>query len=139
MEKEFIMIKPNAITRGLLGEIISRIEGKGLKIIGLKMMQVSRENAEAQYAVHKRKHFYNGLIKYTTSGPVAALVVEAEHAVKITRKLIGPTDPEEAPPGTIRGDFALELLHNVIHASDSPENAILEYSIYFREEDFIRY
>ncbi len=139
MEREFIMIKPNAIKRGLLGEIISRIEGKGLKIITLKMLKVKREQAERQYSVHKGKHFYNGLIEYTTSGPVAAMVVEAEHAVKVTRRLIGPTDPEEAPPGTIRGDYALEILRNVIHASDSPENARNEYQIYFTEEDFIKY
>lgn len=139
MEREFIMIKPNAITRGLLGEIISRIEGKGLKIIGMKLLQVSREQAEVQYGVHKGKPFYNGLIEYTTSGPVAAMVVEAEHAVKVTRRLIGPTDPEEAPPGTIRGDYALEVLRNVIHAGDSPENARCEYQIYFSEEDFIHY
>ena len=139
MEREFIMIKPNAIKRGLLGEIISRIEGKGLKIITLKMLRVKREQAERQYSVHKGKHFYNGLIAYTTSGPVAAMVVEAEHAVKVTRRLIGPTDPEEAPPGTIRGDYALEILRNVIHASDSPENARNEYQIYFTEEDFIKY
>jgi nucleoside-diphosphate kinase len=139
MEREFIMIKPNAIKRGLLGEIISRIEGKGLKIITLKMLRVKREQAERQYSIHKGKHFYNGLIEYTTSGPVAAMVVEAEHAVKVTRRLIGPTDPEEAPPGTIRGDYALEILRNVIHASDSPENARNEYQIYFTEEDFIKY
>jgi nucleoside-diphosphate kinase len=110
-----------------------------LKIIGMKMMRVTREKAERQYAVHKDKPFYRGLIDYTTSGPVAAMVVEAEHAVKVTRRLIGPTDPEEAPPGTIRGDYALEVLRNVIHASDSPENAEMEYKIYFSEEDFINY
>lgn len=139
MEREFVMIKPNAIKRGLLGEIISRIEGKGLKIIGMKMMRVRKEQAERQYSVHEGKIFYEGLIQYTTSGPVAAMVVEAEHAVKVTRRLIGPTDPEEAPPGTIRGDYALEVLRNVIHASDSPENARVEYAIYFNEEDFIKY
>ena len=139
MEREFIMVKPNAIKRRLFGEIVSRIEGKGLKIIGLKMMRIRREQAEREYAIHKGKPFYDGLIEYTTSGPVAAMVVEADSAVTVTRKLIGATDPAEALPGTIRGDFALEVLRNVIHASDSPENARTEYEIYFTEKDFIKY
>lgn len=139
MEREFIMVKPNAISRGLLGEIISRIEEKGLKIIGMKLLRISREEAERQYADHRRKPFFKPLIDYTTSGPVVAMVVEAEHAVKVTRRLIGATDPEEALPGTIRGDFALEVLKNVIHSSDSAENALREYRIYFTEEEFIHY
>ncbi len=139
MEREFIMVKPGALARGLLGEIISRIEAKGIRIIGMKMIDVPREKAEKQYAVHEGQPYHKRLIEYMTSGPVVAMVVEAEHAVKVIRKLVGKTDPTEAAPGTIRGDYAMISLHNCIHASDSPENAQMEYTIYFDEEEFVRY
>jgi len=139
MEREFIMIKPDGVQRGLIGDVIKRIERVGLKIIGLKMLQLTKKMAEEHYAIHKGKSFYEGLIEYITSGPVVAMVVEGKNAVKLTRKIVGATDPVDAQPGTIRGDFALEIGRNIIHAGDSPENAKIEYSIYFDEEEFVQY
>jgi len=133
------MIKPDGVQRGLVGEVIKRIENVGLKIIAMKMLHVSISQAKEHYAVHKGKPFYDGLIKYITSGPVVAMVVEGKDAVKVTRKIVGSTNPLDASPGTIRGDFALEIGRNIIHAADSPENAIKEYSIYFSDEDFVDY
>ena len=139
MEREFIMVKPDGVQRGLIGEVISRIEKVGLKIIAMKMIKVTMEQAEKHYAIHVGKPFYNGLLEYITCGPVIAMVVEGKDAVKITRKLVGATNPAEAEPGSIRGDYALEIGRNIIHAGDSPENAITEYSIYFTEEEMTTY
>ncbi|MHA2357580.1 MAG: nucleoside-diphosphate kinase [Candidatus Heimdallarchaeaceae archaeon] len=139
MEREFIMIKPDGVQRGLIGEVIQRIERVGFKIIGMKMIQVSMEQAKEHYAIHEGKPFYEGLLEYITSGPVVAMVVEGKEAVKITRKIVGATDPVNAEPGSIRGDYALEIGRNIIHAADSPENAIAEYKIYFKEEEFLNY
>ena len=139
MEREFIMIKPDGMQRGLAGEVISRIEKVGFKIIGLKLIQVSMKQAEEHYAIHKGKPFYDGLLQYITSGPVIAMVVEGKDAVKVTRKIVGATNPVDAEPGSIRGDYALEIGRNIIHAGDSPENAIIEYKIYFNEEEFLNY
>ncbi|MHA1302443.1 MAG: nucleoside-diphosphate kinase [Candidatus Heimdallarchaeaceae archaeon] len=139
MEREFVMIKPDGVQRGLVGEVISRIEQVGLKIIGLKMLQLSKEMAEEHYQVHKGKPFYEGLIEYITSGPVVAMVVEGKEAVKLTRKLVGATNPIDAVPGSIRGDYAIDIGRNIIHAGDSPENAEIEYKIYFSEEEFVQY
>lgn len=139
MEREFIMIKPDGMQRGLAGEVISRIEKVGFKIIGLKLIQVSMKQAEEHYAIHKGKPFYDGLLQYITSGPVIAMVVEGKDAVKVTRKIVGATNPVDAEPGSIRGDYALEIGRNIIHAGDSPENAIIEYKIYFDEEEFLNY
>ena len=139
MEREFIMIKPDGVQRGLVGEILSRIEKVGLKIVALKMLHVSSAQAEKQYGIHKGKPFYHGLLRYITMGPVVAMVVEGKYAVKITRKMVGATNPVEAKPGTIRGDYGLETGRNLIHAGDSPENAKKEYSIYFDENEFINY
>ncbi len=134
-ERTFVMIKPDGVRRGLIGEIISRIERKGLKIVAMKMVKMSREKAEELYAEHKGKHFFEELISYVTSGPVVAMVVEGESAVSVMRKLIGPTDGREAPPGTIRGDFALSKSENVIHASDSVEKAEREIKVLFSDEE----
>ena len=139
VQRTFVMIKPDGVMRGLIGEVISRIERKGLRIVAMKMKKISREEAERQYAVHKGKPFYEGLIKYVTSGPVVLMVVEGENAVEIVRRLIGPTNGAEAPPGTIRGDFSLNISRNVVHASDSVENAKYEMSIYFKEEEILEY
>jgi nucleoside-diphosphate kinase len=133
------MIKPDGIQRGLVGQIISRFEEAGLKIIGLKMFMVSRKQAERQYAVHKGKSFYEGLIKYITSGPVIAFVVEGKDSVNHVRRIIGATNPADARPGSIRGDFALEIGRNVIHAGDSPKNAVKEYRIYFDDSELVGY
>lgn len=133
------MIKPDGIQRGLAGEVISRLEKAGLKIIAIKILEVSREQAERHYAIHRGKTFYEELIQFITSSPVLAMVVEGRDAVKHTRRLVGATNPIDATPGSIRGDFALEIGRNVVHAADSTENAQKEYKIYFEEKELIRY
>ena len=133
------MIKPDGFQRGLVGEVISRLEKSGLKIIAIKILEVSREQAERHYAIHKGKTFYEGLIKFITSGPVLAMVVEGRDAIKHTRRLVGATNPIDATPGSIRGDFALEIGRNVVHAADSTENAQKEYKIYFDEKELVSY
>ena len=133
------MIKPDGVQRGLMGEVISRLEKTGLKIIAIKILKVSQEQAERQYAIHKGKPFYAGLIKFITSSPVLAMVVEGRDAIKHTRRIVGATNPIDATPGSIRGDFALEIGRNVVHASDSTENAKKEYKIYFVEKELIAY
>ncbi len=138
-ELEFVMIKPDGVARGLVGEVISRIEKKGLKIVAMKMIKMSKEQAEKLYEVHKGKPFYEGLIKYVTSGPVVVMVVKGPQAVKVVRNLIGSTNPIEAAFGTIRGDFGLDIGRNIVHASDSPENSLKERSIFFKEDEYIEY
>ncbi|MGF3522899.1 MAG: nucleoside-diphosphate kinase [Candidatus Bathyarchaeia archaeon] len=139
MEKTFIMLKPSAVTRGLIGNILTRLENRGLKIVALKMVQLTAETAAKLYAVHQGKPFYDSLIAYVTSAPVVALVAEGEDAVKVTRKLVGNTNPKEAEPGTIRGDLAMITTKNVIHASDSAENAQNEISIFFKPREITTY
>jgi nucleoside-diphosphate kinase len=139
MEKTFVMLKPSAVTRGIVGNILTRIENKGLKIVAMQMVVVTREKAEKLYAVHKGKSFYESLIEYVTSAPVVALVVEGDDAVATVRKLIGNTNPKEAQSGTIRGDMAITTTKNLIHASDSVENAKCEMAIFFTIEDIATY
>jgi nucleoside-diphosphate kinase len=139
LEREFVMIKPDGIQRGLAGEVISRLEKAGLKIIAIKILEVSREQAERHYAIHQGKTFYEDLIQFITSSPVLAMVIEGRDAVKHTRRLVGATNPIDATPGSIRGDFALEIGRNVVHAADSTENAQKEYKIYFEEKELIQY
>jgi len=139
MERTFVMIKPDGVQRGLIGEIISRIERKGLKIVGMKMLRISQELAQKHYAEHRGKPFFDSLISYITSGPVVAMVVEGKEAVKVMRTLVGKTNPIEASPGTIRGDYAMDVGRNVIHASDSIESANREISLFFNEEEIIEY
>ena len=117
------MIKPDGVQRGLVGEVISRLEKAGLKIIAIKILEVSREQAERHYAIHKGKTFYDGLIKFITSSPVLAMIVEGRDAIKHTRRIVGATNPNDATPGSIRGDFALEISRNIVHAADSTEHA----------------
>ena len=133
------MVKPDGVQRGLVGEVITRLEKAGLKIIAIKMLKVSQEQAERHYAIHEGKPFYDGLIKFITSSPVLAMVIEGRDAIKHTRRIVGATNPIDATPGSIRGDFALEIGRNVVHAADSTENAQKEYKIYFDENDLIRY
>ena len=133
------MVKPDGVQRGLVGEVITRLEKAGLKIIAIKMLKVSQEQAERHYAIHEGKPFYDGLIKFITSSPVLAMVIEGRNAIKHTRRIVGATNPIDATPGSIRGDFALEIGRNVVHAADSTENAQKEYKIYFDEKDLIRY
>mgnify|MGYP001772503757 FL=1 len=137
LQRTFVMIKPDGVRRNLVGEIISRFEKRGLKIIGMKMVKIDRSTAEKLYEEHKGKSFFEDLINYITSGPVVCMVIEGEDVVSVVRKMIGNTDPKEAPPGTIRGDYALSKAENVIHASDSEEKAKREISLFFREEELI--
>ncbi|NLT94987.1 MAG: nucleoside-diphosphate kinase [Clostridia bacterium] len=139
MEQTFVMIKPDGVQRGLVGEIIARFEKKGLKIKGLKLIKVSEEQAAAHYQEHQGKPFYPGLINYVTSGPVVVMVVEGVNAVKEVRKLNGATNPLEALPGTIRGDFAQDIGRNVVHGSDSAESAQREINIYFQPDEICDY
>ncbi len=138
-QRTYVMIKPDGVKRGLIGEIIKRIESKGLRIVALKMLKLSREKAEELYSIHKEKPFFESLVEFVTSGPVVAMIVEGEEAVNVMRTLIGPTDGRKAPPGTIRGDFALSIQENVIHAADSVESAEREMWIVFSKDEVVSY
>ncbi len=128
-QRTLIIIKPDGVERGLVGEILSRFERKGLRIVSLKMMKLSRGCAERLYDIHRGKHFFNSLIEFMTSGPVVVAELEGDSAVEVVRLMIGPTDGRKAPPGTIRGDFALSIQNNLIHAADSEERAKYEASV----------
>lgn len=131
VDRTFVMIKPDGVRRGLVGEIISRFEKRGFKIVDIKMTSLDKERAERLYAEHKGKPFFDELVRYITSGPVVAMILEAPSAVQVVRTMIGSTDPKDASPGTIRGDMALSKSENVIHASDSPEKVKYESSVVF--------
>ena len=137
-QRTLIVIKPDGVKRGLIGEIISRFEKKGFKIVALKMVKLSKEEAEKFYEVHRNKPFFNDLISFITSGPIVAMIIEGDDAINVARIMIGPTDGRKAPPGTIRGDFALSIQENVIHAADSVERAKYEASIVFKPEEIFR-
>ena len=139
MQKTLILLKPDCVHRRLIGTIIQRFEQKGLRLAGMKLVQVSRGLAEQHYAVHKGKPFYDSLLQFLTSGPTVALVLEGREAVAVARNLIGATDGVKAPPGTIRGDFALSVQNNLIHGSDSPENAAAEVALWFKPEELVAY
>jgi nucleoside-diphosphate kinase len=139
MERTLIILKPDAVQRGLVGEIIQRLERRGLQFIGLKLLQVDRDLAERHYAVHKGKPFYDGLIDYITSGPVVTGVIVGKNAVVIVRTTVGATRPHEAAAGTIRGDLAVDVGRNLIHASDSPENGEAEVALWFRPDELADY
>jgi len=139
IERTFSMIKPDAVLRGIVGEIISRIEKKGLKIVGIRMIRVSEEQASRLYSVHREKPFYGELVSFIRSAPVVVMAIEGESAVSVMRKLIGSTDAKEASPGTVRGDFSCSKSMNVIHASDSVENAQKELAIFFSDADIQAY
>ncbi|MBA3531256.1 MAG: nucleoside-diphosphate kinase [Ardenticatenales bacterium] len=136
MERTLIILKPDAVQRGLTGDIIQRFERRGLKVVALKMLQVERSLAEEHYAIHRERPFYSGLVEYIISSPVVVMALEGKNAVKVARQSIGATNPAEAAPGTIRADFALEIGRNLIHGSDSPENAVNELALWFNESDF---
>ena len=139
MERTLVIVKPDGVQRGLVGEIVGRMERRGLEIVAMKMLQVSRELAEQHYAVHKGKFFYDGLVAYITSCPVVAYVVEGHEAIKTVRAMVGSTRPYEAAPGTIRGDLAIMGLRNLIHASDAPETAASEIALWFKPEEVCSY
>jgi nucleoside-diphosphate kinase len=134
MERTFVIIKPDAVQRGLIGEIVARFERRGLKIVGMKFIQVSEDLARRHYAVHEGKPFFNGLIQYIVSAPVVALVLEGTGAIALVRKTMGATKPAEADPGTIRADFGLEIGRNLVHGSDGPDTAASEIEMWFGED-----
>ncbi|MEM2943046.1 MAG: nucleoside-diphosphate kinase [Candidatus Bathyarchaeia archaeon] len=133
MERTLLLVKPDGVMRGLIGEVISRIERKGLKIAGLKILTLTKEQAESLYSIHRTKEFYPRLIRHITSGPVAAVVIEGPDCVRAVRRVVGATNPQEATPGSIRGDLALNTTENVVHAADSVENAEYEIEILFKQ------
>jgi nucleoside-diphosphate kinase len=139
MQQTLILLKPDAVQRRLIGSITARFESKGFRIVALKLIQVDRSLAEKHYAVHAGKSFYESLLSFLTSGPTLALVLEGREAVAVCRNLIGATDGSKATPGTIRGDYALSVQNNLIHGSDSPENAALEIALWFKKEELLNY
>ena len=139
MERTLVIIKPDGIKRGLMGEIISRFERRGLKITGLRMTWLSAERAEQLYAPHREKVFYQGLVDFMTSGPIVAMAVEGRSAIRIVRNMIGALKPEEAMPGSVRGDYSMDIRNNTIHGSDSPENVERELAVFFDDNEFLEY
>ncbi len=139
MEKTLILVKPDGVQRCLAGEILSRLEKRGLKIVALKMLRMDRALAEKHYAVHREKPFFTDLVNFITSGPIVAAVLEGEKAVESSRQTMGATDPKKAAPGTIRADLGINMEHNLIHGSDSAENAATEIAIFFRPEEILSY
>jgi nucleoside-diphosphate kinase len=133
IERSLVLIKPDGVQRLLVGRVIARIEDKGLKLVGLKFLQVRRELAEQHYAIHRERPFFAGLVAFITSGPLVALAVEGPNAIAVVRSMVGATRPWEAAPGTIRGDLALAVAQNLIHASDGPETAAMELALWFPE------
>ncbi len=133
VEKTFIMVKPDGVQRGVVGDIVSRFENRGMKLVGAKLMQVSTQLAEQHYAEHKERPFFGDLVKFITSSPVFAMVWEGENAIATARGMMGKTNPAEAAPGTIRGDLALTIGMNIVHGSDSPESAAREIGLWFPE------
>ena len=139
MEKTLVLLKPDAVQRGLCGEIIGRLERTGLKIVGMKLMQVSDELANRHYGEHVGKPFFDGLVGFITSGPIVAMAFEGNNSVSIVRKTMGATNPAESPPGSIRGDFGTDIGRNLVHGSDSPESAVRELGLFFTDEGLLGY
>ena len=137
MEKTLILVQPDGVQRGLTGQIISRFENRGLKLVGLKLIQMSPELAAQHYAVHEGKGFYDSLIEYIVSGPVVAMVWQGENAIAAARATMGSTRPVESTPGTIRGDFGMEVGRNLVHGSDEPENAVKEVALFFDRAELV--
>lgn len=137
METTLVLIKPDGVAKAVCGEVISRFERRGLKIRGMKLMKLSRELAEKHYAEHKERPFFTGLVDFITSGPLVALAVSGENAVKVVRSMMGATNPADAAPGTIRGDFALSISQNIVHGSDSTGSAERELAIFFTANELV--
>ncbi len=137
MERTFVLIKPGAVGRGLVGEVLARFEKRGFRIRGMKFLRVNRELAEQHYAEHREKDFFGELVGSITSGPVAAFVLEGPEAIAVVRRMMGSTNPMAAEPGTIRGDYGLEIVANVVHGSDSPASAEREIALYFTESEIV--
>jgi len=139
MERSLVLIKPDAIQRGLAGEIISRLEKKGLKIVAMKMLHMDNTLAQRHYAIHKGKVFFDDLVNFITSSPVIAIILQGKDTVQIIRQTMGETDPAKARDGTIRGDFGIDIGHNLVHGSDSLENASKEIDLFFSAEEIFNY
>jgi nucleoside-diphosphate kinase len=137
VEQTLVLVKPDGVQRGLVGEVISRLERRGLRLVAAKFLDVSQELAEAHYALHKGKPFYDGLIRYITSSPVMAMVWEGPSAIAAVRQTMGSTRPTEAAPGSLRHDFALEIGRNLTHASDEPANGVKEVALWFKPEELV--
>ena len=136
-EKTLVLVKPDGVQRGLVGDILSRFEHKGLKVIALKMLKVTKEMAENHYGEHQGKPFFGGLIEFITAAPIVAIVVEGNNAISVIRKMVGATNPEDAAPGTIRHDFGMHMGRNLIHASDSTTSAEKEIGLFFDKDQII--
>ena len=139
MQRTLILVKPDGVQRGLVGEVISRLEARGLKLVALKLMRMSQDLAHRHYEAHTDKPFFKGLVEFITSGPLVAMVVEGEDVVKVVRATMGETDPVNAGPGTIRGDLAVEIGRNIVHGSDSPEAAEREIGLFFQPGELVDY
>lgn len=139
MERSLVLLKPDTVQRGLIGELVSRLEDKGLKISAMKMIKVGEELAKEHYEEHLEKDFFSDLFNFITSSPIVAMVVEGEQAVSVIRGLMGATNPFEAKPGTIRGDYGLDLTKNLIHGSDSTDSAKREIDLFFDDEEILDY
>lgn len=139
MERTLVIIKPDGVQRGLIGPIVTRLERRGLRIAGMKLIQVSEELARQHYAAHDGKSFFPGLIRFITSGPVVVMALEGKDAIAITRSTLGATAPGKAAPGTIRADFAMDIGYNLVHGSDGPESAVQELALWFTEGELVSY
>lgn len=139
MERTFLMVKPDGVQRSIIGDVVSRFENKGFQLVGAKLMQITKELAEQHYGEHKERPFFGELVDFITSGPVFAMVWEGENVISTSRLLVGATNPSEATPGTIRGDFAVTVGKNIIHGSDSSESAVREIGLFFKEEELVSY
>ena len=135
METTLVLVKPDGVKRALIGEVIKRFEKRGLRLAALKLCRLSKEMAEKHYAEHAGKAFFAGLVEFITSGPVVAMAVQGENAIRVVRTMMGATNPLDAAPGTIRGDLALVMANNVIHGSDGPESAVRELAMFFRSDE----
>ena len=139
MQRTLILIKPDGVQRVLIGPIVERFERRGLKLVGMKFMQMSRELAERHYAIHQGKPFYDSLVNYITSGPIVAMAWEGKEAIAVARSTVGATNPVAAAPGTIRGDFGVEIGRNLVHGSDSPENGEQEVALFFNPAELVEW
>jgi len=139
VERTLVIVKPDGVQRQLIGPIVTRLEQRGLKIVAMKMMQVSQDLARKHYAIHEGKPFFEPLIRYITSAPVVAMVVEGPNAIEITRNTMGATNPVKAAPGTVRADYALEIGRNLVHGSDGPETAAAEVALWFAKSEIVSY
>lgn len=139
IERTFVMVKPDGIQRGLVGEVVARFERRGMKICAMKMIKIPKELAERHYAEHKGKSFYEPLLSFITSGPVVCMILEGDNAVSIVRAMMGKTNPQDAPIGTIRGDLAMHMSKNIVHGSDSSESAKREIDLFFSDYEIQKY